>query len=168
MRPVDAGENGTAEITEATQMRFMLVLLLCLSMGGSGVLAHAQDDAAASNQETVTVPRAEWEELRARLEAVERQLQELRAGQMTAQPSEAPAPEAPAVEAAPSASAPEAQPPAGGKFLSLPDISLIVQAKGLASSDTRDDARNRIRLSEAEIGIQGYVYTNVKADAFNF
>lgn len=55
---------------------------------------------------------------------------------------------------------------AGGKQLTLPDVSLIVQAKGLASTDQNDDLRNRLLLSEAEIGIQGYVYPCVKADAF--
>jgi hypothetical protein len=145
-------------------MRFLLVLLLCLTVGGSGICAHAQDGGVASNQETVTLPRAEWEEVKARLEALERQLQELRTGQTAAQPSEAPA--TVAAEAAPPAPAPETQPPAGGKFLSLPDISLIVQAKGKMSSDARDEMRDHMRLSEAEIGIQGYVYPNVKADAF--
>ena len=50
--------------------------------------------------------------------------------------------------------------------LLLPDISLVVQARGKLSSDNRDEMRNRLRLSEAEIGIQGYVYPKVKADAF--
>jgi hypothetical protein len=54
----------------------------------------------------------------------------------------------------------------GGKQLTLPDISLIVQVKGLASTDENDDLRNRLLLSEAELGIQGYVYPCVKADAF--
>jgi hypothetical protein len=112
----------------------------------------------------VAVPAAEWEALKARLDAVEKELQGLKAGQTPAQPAEAPPAEGKTETAVPT-QPPEA-PTAGGKFLALPDISLIVQAKGLASSDTRDDARNRIRLSEAELGIQGYVYPNVKADAF--
>jgi hypothetical protein len=129
-------------------------------------VAQAQDQTTGS-EATVTVPAAEWEAMKARLDALERELRDLKAGQAQAQPAPAPAPPGTEAEVAPPAETPAAQPPAaGGKFLALPDISLIVQAKGLASSDTRDDARSRIRLSEAEIGIQGYVYPNVKADAF--
>lgn len=57
-------------------------------------------------------------------------------------------------------------PSGGGKSLTLPDISLIGQAKGYTSTDKHDDAKNSLRLSELELGIQGYVYPNVKADAF--
>lgn len=48
----------------------------------------------------------------------------------------------------------------------LPDISLVLQARGKYSSDRRDGDRNTLRLSEGELSIQGYVYPNVKADAF--
>ncbi|BCM88999.1 hypothetical protein IAD21_00841 [Abditibacteriota bacterium] len=52
------------------------------------------------------------------------------------------------------------------RALLLPDISFIGQGVGLYSTDRRDDARSQFRLSEGEIGIQGYVYPGVKADAF--
>ncbi len=61
-----------------------------------------------------------------------------------------------------------AEPPAetGGRYLALPDISLIVQAKGKATSDKLDPAKQKIQLTEAELAIQGYVYPSVRADAF--
>jgi len=142
-------------------MPILLILLLCAMVGLGCSAARAQDGGAASEATTIAVPLSEWQALKDRLDSVERELQVLKGVQEAAPPSEAPA-----GEQAAEAAAPAAPPPTGGRYLSLPDISLIVQAKGLASSDTRDDARNRIRLSEAEIGIQGYVYPNVKADAF--
>ena len=33
-------------------------------------------------------------------------------------------------------------------------------------SDKRDEGQRRFKLSEGELGIQGYVYPGVKADAF--
>jgi hypothetical protein len=48
----------------------------------------------------------------------------------------------------------------------LPDISLTVTGNGRVSDDRRDTERNRFNLNEAELSIQGYVYPNVKADAF--
>ncbi|MBI3945061.1 MAG: hypothetical protein HY321_04020 [Armatimonadetes bacterium] len=56
--------------------------------------------------------------------------------------------------------------PAGGRFLQLPDISFIGSAIGKLSSDSRDEDRDRVLLDEAEVGIQSYVYPNIRADAF--
>lgn len=128
----------------------------------------------------MTITRAEFDALRAAVEQLQQELHQLK-GQPTAATAPAePVPPA-GTEAPPAelptpgtATAPEApaEPPAsdassgGGRALSLPDISLVVQARGKLSTDHRDEARNRVRLSEAEIGIQGYVYPNVKADAF--
>ena len=69
-------------------------------------------------------------------------------------------------EEQPAEAAPATTPAGGGKTLSLPDISLIGQAKTDFSTDKHDSARDTLRLSELELGIQGYVYPNVKADAF--
>jgi len=60
----------------------------------------------------------------------------------------------------------ESPPETGGRYLALPDISLIVQAKGRATTDKIDPDKQKIQLAEAELGIQGYVYPNVRADAF--
>ncbi|NLB96034.1 MAG: hypothetical protein GX785_10025 [Armatimonadetes bacterium] len=54
----------------------------------------------------------------------------------------------------------------GGRYLQLPDISFVGSAIGKLSDDDRDPDRNRLRLDEAEIGIQSYVYPHVRADAF--
>ncbi len=50
--------------------------------------------------------------------------------------------------------------------LLLPDISFIGNTVGLYSTDKRAEGRSAFRLSEGEIGIQGYVYPRVKVDAF--
>ncbi len=102
--------------------------------------------------ETVTIPRAVWEQL-------QRDVAALKAARDTTTTT-APEPEASGAEAG---AAPAA---ANRNYLSLPDISFILQAKGLLSSDKRDESRTRLNLSEGELGIQGYVYPGVKADAF--
>jgi len=108
---------------------------------------------------TVTVPRAEWEAVKTELQSLRRELEELKASS-AAPPPAAPEPSSPA------AAQPAPSPTGGGRSLLLPDISLIVQAQGLVSSDRRDPDRDKLLLREAELGIQGYVYPNVKADAF--
>jgi hypothetical protein len=166
-------------------VRLAPLILLCCFMCVGCSSASAQEQPAKTNEPTITIPRSEFEAIKARLEAVERELQELKekvAAPQAAPPAEvspAPAeqPPAPAPEAIPPAAeqpapVPEEVPPAApapggaGRALMLPDISLIVQAKGKLTTDKRDDARDRVRLTEAELGIQGYVYPNVKADAF--
>lgn len=102
--------------------------------------------------EMVTIPRAVWEQL-------QRDVAALKAGRGAATTA-TPEPEAAAAEAG---AAPTA---ANRNYLSLPDISFILQAKGLLGSDKRDEGRTRLNLSEGELGIQGYVYPGVKADAF--
>jgi hypothetical protein len=57
-------------------------------------------------------------------------------------------------------------PPAGGRQLQLPDISLIGNFVGHVGNDKRDPERDRLRLDEVEIGIQSYVYPGIRADAF--
>jgi hypothetical protein len=54
----------------------------------------------------------------------------------------------------------------GRRYLLLPDISLIGIFNGHVSSDKRDQDRDKLRLDEAEIGIQSYVYPGIRADAF--
>ncbi|MCX8052880.1 MAG: hypothetical protein N3B12_03660 [Armatimonadetes bacterium] len=92
-------------------------------------------------------PTSEIDELKARISDLEQKLEKLQEQQATTQGSE------------PSAET-------GSRYLALPDISLIVQAKGKATSDKLDPAKQKIQLTEAELGIQGYVYPNVRADAF--
>jgi len=55
---------------------------------------------------------------------------------------------------------------AGGRHLLIPDISFVGTAIGKLSDDDRDPDRDRLRLDEAEISIQSYVYPHVRADAF--
>jgi hypothetical protein len=141
-------------------MRLILLISFCLTVciGRQGLCAEVKGN--PSDDATITVPLAEFEAMKAKLEDLQREVEELKKAVGLRSPG------APAEEGAQPTPVPEPVAQGGGRALALPDISLIVQAKGKASSDTRDDARNRIRLSEAELGIQGYVYPNVKADAF--
>ena len=110
---------------------------------------------AASASETVTISRAEWEQL-------QRDVAELKAARGTTTSgtttSGATGTETTGGEAGAT--------PVSNNALKLPDISLVLQAKGLLSSDRRDEDRTRLNLSEAELAIQGFVYPNVRADAF--
>lgn len=108
-------------------------------------------DSVTASGETVTIPRSVWEQL-------QRDVAELKASR-AASTSTAPETEASAPETAAPTSA-------NRNYLSLPDISFILQAKGLLSNDRRDEGRTRFKLAEGELGIQGYVYPGVKADAF--
>jgi hypothetical protein len=127
-------------------------------IGRQGLCAEGKGN--PSDDATITVPLAEFEAMKAKLEDLQREMEELKKA-VGPQPAGMPA-----EEGAQPTPVPEPVAQGGGRALALPDISLIVQAKGKLSSDRRDDARNRVRLCEAELAIQGYVYPNVKADAF--
>lgn len=123
---------------------------------------------ANTSAETITVPRAEWEQMKRDIEALKRG--------KTAPPSATPPGGTTPSEGPPPLDAPEGTPTpsaptaptggSGGKSLLLPDISFSTQAKGRFSSDKRDADRKRLSLSEAELAIQGYVYPGVRAEAF--
>ncbi len=156
-------------------MRFLLIwltLLSCLFAGIAMAQSQTQDETTPAPA-TVTIPKADWDALLARLDTLEKEVQALKdyqapAATETPAPPAAPEAQPPETEGVPVEVTPPSAPetPGGGKFLALPDISLVVQAKGLLSSDTREEFRNELRLNELELGIQGWVYPNVKADAF--
>ena len=140
-------------------MKYLVLALLCVLMPTS--VAWSQDDVqeAQPNEETVTVSKEEFDALKAKVADLEQRLNQLLGN--------APA----TTEQEPSTSPDESTDSqtggaVGGKALSLPDISFIGQAKAHSSTDKRDDDRNSLQLSEGELGIQGWVYPNVKADAF--
>jgi len=141
-------------------MRLILLISLCLivCIGRQGLCAEAKGN--PSDDATTTVPLAEFEAMKAKLEELQREMEELKKA-VGPQPAATPV-----EEGAQPTPVPEPAAQGGGRALALPDISLIVQAKGKLSSDKRDDGRNRVRLCEAELAVQGYVYPNVKADAF--
>jgi len=101
-------------------MKHAIILLVCTLVLACG--AQAQD-----TQKTGTAPKSEVDRLKARIDQMEQEIQELKAGH--AQPSQ-PAADNTGAEAAPSSRV-AATPSAGGKHLALPDISLVVQAEGL-------------------------------------
>jgi hypothetical protein len=128
----------------------------------------APTNAPTANSEMIMVPRAVWEKLLRDVEELKGKGSVPSTSPSTL-PSTAPATTPSTtvpLETEPSKTG--AQPSSTGSrnYLLLPDISLVLQGKGLLSSDKRDDERNKAQLSEAELSIQGYVYPGVKADAF--
>ncbi len=108
--------------------------------------------------ETVTIPRAVWEQLL-------RDVENLKAGRTGAMGAPT-APVAPApTDAAVAATGTSTAAPGSRNYLLLPDISFIGDTQYLFSTDKRDEGRNSLD-TEGEIGIQGYVYPNVKYDTF--
>jgi hypothetical protein len=130
----------------------------------------------ATNSDTVTIPRAELEALKAQQAETQRQLEELRKMIGSMQPAAPPTPstspapvtssDVPPANVDDSTSTEPVAATGGNRNLLLPDISLVVTGQGRVSNDRRDEDRNRFRLNEAELAIQGYVYPNVKADAY--
>lgn len=57
-------------------------------------------------------------------------------------------------------------PSSGGRTLLLPDISLNGILLGHLSTDKRDQTRDKLRLQEAELAIQGFVYPDIRLDTF--
>jgi hypothetical protein len=148
-------------------MKRISIVLVCLLMLSCDV--WAQDNQPA--QETITVPKSEFEALKQKVDQLAAEIQALKAAQAPVQPAEQTTPSepdttAPAPETPPASEEPAPTSGAGGKQLALPDISLVVQAEGLGTNDPRNANGQKLLLTEAEIGIQGYVYPNVKADAF--
>jgi len=119
----------------------------------------APNTAPNGNTDMIMVPRAVWEQLLRDVEALKKSR------------GDAPPPleSAPSLETTQPATGTGSTPVSTGgnrNYLLLPDISLILKANGTLSSDRRDSDRKRIGLSEGELGIQGYLYPGVKADAF--
>ncbi|PQV63564.1 hypothetical protein B1R32_11027 [Abditibacterium utsteinense] len=114
-------------------------------------------ETGASARETVTIPRAVWEGLLRDVETLK-----------NSRSSVATTPTAPSTSTTETGAASGATATdAGGSrnYLLLPDISFVGNSQYLFSSDKRDTGRNSLD-TEGELGIQGYVYPNVKYDTF--
>jgi len=118
--------------------------------------AGAAAEPAKPAKGTIVISRAEFEALQTRLEALEGEVAELRKTADTAA-TETPAPE-PAVTGGGAAQ--------GVPQTELPDLSVIGNIVGRASSDKAAENRNDIVVREVELGLQGYLYPQVRADAF--
>jgi hypothetical protein len=127
------------------------------------VVTPAAPDVSATTAsgEMVTIPRAVWEQLQRDVEELKRS----RAAQPT---TGAGTTTTDATTTSAGDTSPASAPTTSGSrnYLLLPDISFVGQAKGLFSTDRRDDDRRRTGLAEGEIAIQGFVYPNVKAEAY--
>ncbi len=144
-------------------MKCMALALICLLLAAP---AWSQENAQVDG-DMITVPRSELDALKERLDQLEREVRDLKASQARQETTEPAVSTDTVDETAPNTTAEAPVPePAGGRQLALPDISFIAQAKGKLTDDENDPDRQKVHLSEAELGIQGYVYPNVKADAF--
>ena len=152
------------------KMKHFCTVIICLILFSQVLLAQgtAGSEDNQSTQDTITVPREEFENLKSEVANLQQQIQQLQNNQK----SENASPELFGGSTIDSENADisteTSQSPyeVGGHSLALPDISFVAQAKGRVSSDKQDDSRNRVRLSEAELAVQGYVYPGVRADAF--
>lgn len=106
--------------------------------------------------DTVQVPRAVWEQLMRDVEELKKQR-----GTVPTTPPQTPL----AIESATPDDTGAQSSAEKRNYLLLPDISFIFNGQYLGSSDKRDDGRNSFGL-EGEIGLQGYVYPDVKFDGF--
>lgn len=132
-------------------MRYVIAVALCLL---APLCAACSDSSGPQQQEThgsVAVPKSDIDYLKDRVEQLEREVRELKGEQRQ--------PDTPA-------SPVDEERSEGGRQLALPDISLIVQTAGRATNDSNDPERQKLQVTEAELGVQGYVYPNVKADAY--
>jgi hypothetical protein len=131
------------------------------------VATPATPDVAATTAsgEMVTIPRAVWEQLQRDVEELKRS----RAAQSTTGTAGAGTTTGDTTTTAADGTSAEgttSTSTGNRNYLLLPDISFVGQAKGLFSTDRRDDDRRRTGLAEGEIAIQGFVYPNVKAEAY--
>ncbi|WP_309685301.1 hypothetical protein [Armatimonas sp.] len=72
-------------------------------------------------------------------------------------------PPPPDAVAAPTGSQPASN---NNRYLLLPDISFISDARGLFTSDKTNPNRNKFLLDSGELAIQSFVYPGIKQDAF--
>ncbi len=142
--------------------RIMTFVVIAMLVALPAWTQNTESAPGTAPQPTITITQQDFDALKARLDQLEQEVQRLKAAQSAAPEAEStiPASEESSTTAEPTTAG------GGGKQLALPDISLVVQAKGLATDDRNDPAKQKLQLTEAELGIQGYVYPNVKADAF--
>jgi hypothetical protein len=120
--------------------------------------------------DNVTVPRAVWEQLLRDVEDLKKSRDAAAAPTATAPTTVAPAPNPSVAWPAPSDAASGATGTSTASlgsrnYLLLPDISFVATNQFLASTDKRDSGRSSLD-TEGELGIQGFVYPNVKYDTF--
>ncbi len=152
-------------------MKHHFTAVLCLL--ALTVPLWAQDEAAQTpdnvDTDTVTVSKQEFDALKQEVSELKDQLKQLLTKGTTSQaepPQEANGAEVAAAPADQADTDSHGDQLAGGRALALPDISFITEFKAMTSSDKRTEDRNSLRLSEGELSIQGWIYPNVKADAF--
>lgn len=137
-----------------------------LPLNGETALA-AEAAGAPTTGETVTIPRAVWEQLLRDVEALKAQRRPATTSGADSTTTTAPVTDVVGdTTGQPSVGEVENQPATGSRnYLLLPDISVISDIGGLVTTDGRDEEAENVDV-EFEIGIQGYVYPRLKYDAF--
>lgn len=142
-------------------MRVLGITLLWL-MASVGLAWAQTTNTVAGSEETVTIPKAEYEAIKAKLADLETQLQDLKSRLE----------ETPAVEqVTPESGAAEEPTVIGGSTAAgvpqtlLPDISIVGDIVGNFTSDRTKANRNDVVLRGAELVLQGYLYPQIRGDA---
>lgn len=138
-------------------MRPLLVSLCIFAVICCGALAQQ----AAAQPPAVGGSQADADAIRARLQDLERQIEELKKslGAAAAEPAEEePFREEPGYEAPPEPR------PAERVQLELPDISVIGDIRGNWTNDRGDPNRDKVRLYHAELALQSYLYPDIRGD----
>lgn len=127
-----------------------------------GSAAPAQGNEAAGLRQELEALRAQMNELQVQMQEIERRLEAVEEPAATLE--QEPEPDEAAAESGPAVIGGAAA--AGIPQTELPDISVIGNIVGLASSDGTRENRNDVLVRELELGLQGYLYPQVRADAF--
>lgn len=145
-------------------MRPFPVLLVCLAVAAAAPTALA-GQAPQESQPIIAVPREEWESMKAKLEQLQRELDELK---KAARPAEAAPPAQPPEQESlteePGYEAPPQPRPPERVQLELPDISVIGDVRGNWTNDRDDPNRKKVRLYHAELALQSYLYPDIRGD----
>lgn len=139
--------------------RCMLPAVLVLAFAGMAWSAEQN-----GQQEMIVLPKSEFETIKARITAMEEELHWLR---QAVGPEEA---EPQPVETDSDIDYAEGTPtpivPAGGRQMLFPDVSVVGNMVGKATTDSSDDERDSFLVREIELGLQGYLYPQIRADVF--
>lgn len=140
-------------------MKRTLYVLVCLLLLPASTWSQEVEETVweDSSQETVTVNRSDLDAIMERLEELEAEVLKLKTGARsdTSATDDYTDPypvSSPAI-------APVRQ-------SLLPDISVVGNIIGKTSNDRTDPDRNQVNMQELELAFQGYLYPQIRADAF--
>ena len=160
-------------------MKRVITALLCIPICMCSVAGWSEStDKNRTKQQTIMVPIAEFEAMKARLAELESKVEKLEAERSSKTSAEESIERSPAEdtegmpeEVPEEETAIPAQPEVlGGSVATgvpqtlLPDISIVGDTVGKATSDKSDEDRNAFIVRGAEVALQGYLYPQIRGD----